>query len=373
MYYFGRWDDPLGAEQEYRKVKDDLEAGRIPSEKPSSSTGITIKEICNFFLNSCEERMKAKKLSERSFLGYTDCCRVVRKVFGENKIVKEKEPGPDDFSKLLKVISKCKDGKTYRSCFAVSHDVSVIKSIFKFAYDNGKIDIPIRFGSEFKTTSKKNRLLEKAAKEQLNGKKLFEAEEIRKMLEIATPQMRCMILLGINCGYGNSDCSSLPLTALNDGWLTFPRPKTGVARRCPLWPETLAALQEVIKNRPKPAKGADANLIFLTKKGARWVRFSLAETVKDEKRSFRGAIDDRVQKDFSKLLTDLGIRRKGVGFYCLRHSFETNAGNSKDQVAVDFIMGHSDSSMAANYRHDIDNERLQAVVNHVRTWLGLAK
>jgi hypothetical protein len=49
-----------------------------------------------------------------------------------------------------------------------------------------------------------------------------------------------MILLGINGGMGNSDCANLPLRAvdLDAGMIDFPRPKTGIARRCPLWPDT---------------------------------------------------------------------------------------------------------------------------------------
>ena len=43
----------------------------------------------------------------------------------------------------------------------------------------------------------------------------------------------------------------------------------------------------------------------------------------------------------------------------LRHVFETIGGESRDQVAVDHIMGHADQSMAAHYRERISDERLQ--------------
>ena len=38
-------------------------------------------------------------------------------------------------------------------------------------------------------------------------------------------------------------------------------------------------------------------------------------------------------------------------------------------MAVDYIMGHADDSMAAIYREDVFDERLKAVTDHVHNWL----
>lgn len=75
--------------------------------------------------------------------------------------------------------------------------------------------------------------------------------------------------------------------------------------------------------------------------------------------------DDAVAKEFSKLLRVLGLKRPRLNFHGLRHSFETIASGSLDQIAVNAIMGHVDASMAGLYRERISDERLQNVVHVV--------
>ena len=76
-----------------------------------------------------------------------------------------------------------------------------------------------------------------------------------------------------------------------------------------------------------------------------------------------------LREQLRKLLDELKLYRPGLGFYALRHTFETVAGGSKDQIAVNAIMGHVDASMAAIYRERIDDDRLRAVTDHVHNWL----
>ena len=65
----------------------------------------------------------------------------------------------------------------------------------------------------------------------------------------------------------------------------------------------------------------------------------------------------------------LELKRPGLSFYALRHTFETMGGDSRDQVAVDAIMGHARDDMASVYREKIEDDRLEAVTKHVHTWL----
>ena len=186
---------------------------------------------------------------------------------------------------------------------------------------------------------------------------MFEAKELRAILDAAPMPLKAMILLGLNAGFGNNDCATLPTEALDlqSGWVHFPRPKTGIDRRCPLWPETVAALQETIGGRPTPRDAKDDGLAFITKYGQAWTGTT--------------ATARPLSAEFHKLLVNLGLHRNGLGFYALRHTFETIGGDSRDQVAVDFIMGHSRNDMASVYRERIEDARLVAVTEHVRKWL----
>jgi integrase len=139
---------------------------------------------------------------------------------------------------------------------------------------------------------------------------------------------------------------------LDGGWVTYHRPKTGIARRCPLWPETVQALREWLAMRPEPKEPADAGLVFLTARGGSW---------------HKKIEDNPVSKETRKLLNALGIGGNR-NFDALRHTFETIGGEAKDQVSVDHIMGHARDDMASAYRERISDARLRAVSDYVRGW-----
>ena len=181
---------------------------------------------------------------------------------------------------------------------------------------------------------------------------MMEAEQLRRVMDAADVQLRAMVLLGLNCAFGNGDCAGLPFSAidLDAGWVNFPRPKTGIPRRCPLWPETVAALRSAIAERPEPQEEAASGLVFVTTKGRAW----LGNTVSVAARN---------------LMKAAGVHRDGIGFYTLRHVFRTVADGTKDQPAIRLIMGHADGSIDAAYRESIDDARLVGVAEHVRRWL----
>jgi integrase len=186
---------------------------------------------------------------------------------------------------------------------------------------------------------------------------MFEAPELRQLLEAAQDQLRCMILLGANAGFGNWDVATLPIGTvdLQAGWIDFPRPKTGIARRCPLWPETAAALSETLAARKEPWDKQYAGVLFLTEKRRPWLTDPRNET--------------RLVRRFRELLERLDLYRPGRGFYGLRHTFQTIGDETGDYLAVKRIMGHADGSISDAYRERFPDARLRAVAEHVRAWL----
>ncbi len=342
LHYFGPWNDPDGALQKYLEQKDALHAGRKPR---SDTEGLTVRELANRFLNAKQALVDGGELSPRTWEGYKRACDEIVAVFGKSRLVSDLDP--DDFAKLRNRLAK------RYGVHRLGTQIQCVRCCFKYAYDSGLIDRPIRYGPGFKRPSKKTMRLHRAEQ----GPKLFTAEEVRKLIDTAGTPLKAMILLGINCGFGNADCGQLPLAALDleRGIIDFPRPKTGIPRRCPLWPETVTVLQAYLGKRPTPKDAADAGLIFITKPGLSWAK---------------DTSDNPVAKETAKLLKALGINgRKGLGFYTLRHTFRTVADEARDQPAADFIMGHESGHMSTHYRERISDERLKAVTDHVRAWL----
>src|SRR5262245_20088602 len=252
LYYFGPWDDPDGALKKYNEQKEALHAGRKPRE---DAEGLTIKRLANRFLIAKAASRDAGELTPRSWQDYKDACALVLRHFGKTRMVADLDP--DDFAGLRKKMAK-KWGPV-----TLGNVIQRIRVVFKFAWDSGLIDRPVLYGQGFKRPSRKVVRINRAKK----GPKLFTPDEIRRLLAAAGPSMRAMILLGINGGFGNADCGHLPLAAvdLNAGMIDFPRPKTGIPRRCPLWAEAVQAIREALANRPDPKKEEHAGLVFITK------------------------------------------------------------------------------------------------------------
>jgi integrase len=221
------------------------------------------------------------------------------------------------------------------------------------------------YGDEFdppaKLVFRRRRNADRAA----HGPRLFTAAEVKALLAKANRNMRAMILLALNGGFGNTDLAELPRAAidLDDGWIDYARGKTGMQRRVPLWPETVKAVRAVLDYRPKSRKRPNApppTLLFVTRQSRAYV---------EDRQSAKGRPlhKDRISTQFNLLCAAAGVARFRRGFYSLRRTHRSLTDEAGDQRAAALLMGHELPDIGGVYVQRISDERLKALTGHVRT------
>jgi site-specific recombinase XerC len=247
FHYFGYWRGPSAVSLEeardtWLEQKDELLAGRTPRRKTG---GLDVGTLVNSFLHAKKQKMAAGEMTQHTWNDYAKIGTRMIASFGRTRPVETLEAV--DFATLRATLAKTL-GPT-----RLGSDVQRVKTIFRWAEESGVIPALPRFGPDFKRPDKRIRRAARQAK----GSRMWERKEILTILRHAKQPLRSMVLLAVNCGYGNNDVARLPLAALDldAGWIDFPRPKTAIPRRSPLWPETVQALREWLAMRPEPRTG----------------------------------------------------------------------------------------------------------------------
>ena len=75
LHDFGSWSDPEAALQEYPRIKDDLQAGRIPTLPASGA--ITLADVCNVHLPQSKERHDGGEIGLRTLDDSHDACKPI--------------------------------------------------------------------------------------------------------------------------------------------------------------------------------------------------------------------------------------------------------------------------------------------------------
>jgi integrase len=350
IYYFGT--DRDAALARYVAERAGLEAGSPPENFRRGGT-VALADLCNAYLTARRRHVETGELLPSTWSYYRGVCKRLVSILSRDALVSSLKTS--DFARLRTRAAK-ELGPRSLGSFVV-----IVRSVFKWGWENDVLANAVKFGSDFKPPGRRVVRLEG------NGlRKTLTADECRRLIDAADLQMRAMIFLGLNCGYGPSDCSRLNRSDLDrePGWLSGPRVKTGIPRRCPLWAVTVEAVRAVGRVRPSPKHKADADAVFVTYKGNRWVRF--------RDRSKEGKIGSRMDSmgvAFAHLCDRCGIEVWGR-FYCLRRTHRTVADGARDQVAAGILMGHVDASMAGVYREKVEDDRLRAVADYVRAWLN---
>lgn len=334
LYYFGV--DKQQALQRYLEQAAYLHVGKLPKPK-SPVDGLSIKTLCNLYLDHQEARAVIGELKLRHIHDQIYLLKDFVRFIGSNRAV-------SDISTIDLQNYRKRLIKTGKSPNTVNNRIAAVKSMYNWALDNEIIDSAPRL-----------KAVKKISPHRVE-RPIFTVPQIQSLLKSASTQMRAMIWLALNTGFGCTDCAELKWKNLDleNCRVNFPRGKTGISRNLPLWPETVQALNEV------PKLG---DLVFYTGRGNPWVR-AVKAVGKDGKEKYTKA--NTVSKEFSKLIKKAGIRtQKGVGFYTLRRTAATLAATSGDPFAVQKLLGHADVKMASTYVQNI-SEQTDRVVSKSR-------
>jgi integrase len=334
LYYFGKYKQK--ALELYLEQATYLHLGKT-NEVKSSGNDISLKTLSNFYLDYQHHQAQSEEITWRHVYDQTALLRSFAKYIGSNRMVSDITTA-DLQNYYKKLVTSGKAART------INNRITAVKSMFNWAINNEIVEKIPNLKAIKKLTPLKAE------------KPIFNIHQIKKILEYASPQMKAMILLGLNCGFGCTDCAELQWIHIHfeNSRIIFPRGKPGVPRNLCLWLETVAALKAI------PNKGEH---VFYTMKGNLRVRI-IKSTSKDGREKFTS--EDTISKDFSKLLKKAGIKtEKGVGFYTLRRTAATLAARSGDPFAVQRLLGHTDLKMASVYVQDV-SEQTDKVVNNVR-------
>ena len=306
----------------------------------ASNGNMTLKQLWDFYLRYQHSKVLADELTPRHHNDQTNSLSKLMSFLGQGRKIKS-------ISTLDLQNYKRKLQSAYGSAHRLNLHISAMKAMFHWARKNDILEnIPN---------------IDAVSKGKIVHQEMYTfcPEQIKKLLSAADVKVRAIIWLGLNCGFGCTDCAKLKWKDLDleNSRVQLVRNKTGVPRNLPLWPETIQALKKV------PRSG---QLVFYTAEGHPWVRTSL-KTQKDGSRKYTTV--NAVTSMFARLLKKARINApKGTGFYALRRTAATLAARSGDPFAVQRLLGHVDLTMATRYVQDV-SEQTDRVIENSRKYV----
>jgi integrase len=328
VFYFGVWDDPKTALARWRAEW----AGIVESQsRPvrQTPTECTLHVAINNYVNARLAQQVQGDIEQATYREINDISRRVLNTIGGQRLLSS--IGPNDFDALLKAVG-------HQSAISRQKFVMQTRALFRWIFDH--LGISVSMGANFNAPPRK------AIREQLNQRdaKIFEPDQIHRLLSVASPQMKAIMLLGINGGYGNRDVSELPANAVNlkGAVIDHYRAKTGARRIVPLWDETVEAIRAVI------VPGQER--LFLDRFGKPIER--------------QGVYGICRMMDELRQATNIACT-----FYWFRYTFATVASEVPDDHARHLVMGHVIDGVSENYVKAFPRQRLLNLTDHVYKWL----
>jgi integrase len=334
IYYFG--SDKKEALQKYLDQATYLHGcqDNLQQQKPTGDN-MTLKQLCDMYLKYQYSKLQANDLTASHHNEQIGSLNKLMAFLGQNIDI-------NNISTLDLQNYKRRIQKSHVSVCRLNLHISIKKALFHWARKNEVLaNIPnIDAVSRGKIVHQE--------------KFTFDPEQINKLLSAADVKMRAMIWLGLNCGFGCTDCSEFKWIDLDlvNARVKLPRRKTGILRDLPLWPETVKALEKI----PRTGK-----LVFYTSRGNSYIQ-TLFNT--DVDGNCKYSTLNTITTKFSRLIKKSGLAvPKGTGFYSLRRTAATFAARSGDPFAVQRLLGHADLQMATRYVQDVSAQTDRVIEN----------
>jgi integrase len=316
-----------------------LVLGLLPARQPTLATPITCKELANRFLAAQQANWRAPQTTLRC---YRDWLRHFLKDHGRLLAA--------DLTVEMFAAWKLSLLERGYSAESINHYLSAVRAMCAFGEDADLIARAPRL-----------RRVRNVAVGQAGAseKPLYAAEALSRLLAAADAQMRAMILLGLNCGFGPKDIHDLTWDDIDGDRTALPRSKTGVSQTYLLWEETRAALEALQLERHKlitrlarrGRERSDQGRVFVTKFWRPWRR-------------------DAVAEQFRKLCKTAGV--PCYGFYRLRHCAST----ALSLVAMPHVhrrfLRHRQLQQQVTYTHAPDEEVDAAIMKTRMRLIGQA-
>ena len=335
--YFGT--DKKKALERYLAQATYLHGAQSLLQKASNGK-MTLKQLCDLYSQYQHSRVLADNLTPKHYSDQIGSLNRLMSFLGQGCKI-------ESISTLDLQNYKRKLQSHYASADRLNLNISDMKAMFHWARRNDVLEtIPN---------------IDAISKGKIVHKEMytFNSEQIKKLLSAADVKIQAMIWLGLNCGFGCTDCGKLEWKDLDlkNGRVRLPRNKTGTRRDFPLWPETIQALKEL------PRSG---QLVFYTSEGHPWVT-TVVKTKSNGEREYTSV--NRITPTFSRLMKKVGMHvPKGTGFYALRRTAATMAARSGDPFAVQRLLGHVDLTMATRYVQDV-SEQTDRVIENSRKYV----
>lgn len=331
LHYLGPWDCPEDAEKRWERILR-ADSEQVDIVEPDD---LAVADLCTLFYRFKEREVDRGSISDGQCREYKRLCQLIVDSIGADVLVSDLSPG--HFGRLRQAL----DRKGYVPT-TMSKKIIQLRAVFQWAMRNGHTDGKILiFGDELQVPTRRELRQFKENKRIEKGTRMFEAEEILRLLDAADEMLSAAIWLGYTAGFGHADLARLRSVHIDfdAGWISMPRSKTGVPRKAKLIPEATQALQDIL----------DGDELF--------------------KMNAADVESDLIGRRFRVLQQKVGCWREGRGHYGLRHSCRTVLDELMDPVVAGIIMGHVDESTASNYIQRIDNSRFEKAAEHLRSWL----